>query len=86
MKVIYKYPLKIQEFQLVPLPDGAEILSIQEQDGKLMLWAIVENENEKSYLALNIYGTGQKIKEGKLLKYISTAQLDSFVWHIFIEM
>jgi hypothetical protein len=39
---IYKYPLRIADEQAVPMPAGARILSVQDQDGQLCVWALVD--------------------------------------------
>lgn len=44
MKRVYKYPVEIADVQTILLPIGVQILSVQEQNGKAYLWAIVNPE------------------------------------------
>ena len=44
MQRIYKYQLKITDNQVVEMPMKAKILSVGEQYGSLVLWAIVDIE------------------------------------------
>jgi hypothetical protein len=79
---IFKYPLTLTDKQTILLPIGAELLTIQNQNGSLCLWASVD---EKAFLEARtfaIYGTGNPLPES-IGRYISTVQMDGFVWHIF---
>lgn len=42
MTTIYKYELKPQELNEVPMPTGARLLSVGAQGPALMLWALVD--------------------------------------------
>ncbi len=42
MKRVYKYPLRVNDRQIVKLPKGAEILSVQIQRGDICLWALID--------------------------------------------
>ena len=91
-KIIYKYPLVVQDVQTIKLPSNAEILSVQSQivntfrDRELVLWAIVnpqlDTEQERT---IHIIGTGNPMPN-KVLKYLGTTQMNTFVWHIFEEI
>jgi len=91
-KIIYKYPLVIQDVQTIKLPANAEILSVQSQiintfrDRELFLWAMVnpqlDTEQERT---IHIIGTGNSMPN-KVLKYLGTTQMNTFVWHIFEEI
>ena len=39
-KKIYKYPLEVQDEQVVMLPTGAKILTVQSQKDRPCLWAL----------------------------------------------
>lgn len=96
MRTIYKYPLELVDTQDMELSHGSQILSAQFQkidyyaDGyktryDLCLWVLI-NENDtapKQTRTVRIIGTGNPIEESERLRYISTAQNDGFVWHIF---
>jgi len=94
MKIIYKYELNSTNCQIIPLPQDAKILSIQNQrrnnDEGLCLWAIVETDNPPELIEIIIEGTGDILFwDVDTFKYtfISTVQVqnDQFVWHIFLK-
>ncbi len=80
--VIYKYPLRITDFQSISVPEGAQILDVQVQNGQIQLWALVDDINLFRSRTIRIIGTGNTIypQPGT---YIATVQLNGFVWHIF---
>src|SRR5262245_15015642 len=41
---IYKYPLQLTDLQVIDLPLNARLLSVEEQDNILMLWALVDEK------------------------------------------
>lgn len=38
--VIWKYPLELAEKQRIAMPEGAQLLSVQVQNGEPVLWAL----------------------------------------------
>lgn len=80
--IIYKYKLKHEELQTVPLTDGYEILDIQLQDGELCLWALVEPLGQTAEVPIIMVGTGM-LSEYPLGIYLKSVQEGSFVWHFF---
>ncbi len=97
MKAIYKYPLQIVDQQTLYLPKGAELLSVQEQDRQLMLWAIVDLSAPVEPRLFSVYGTGNSFYSDTMrARYIGTAQIQVIpgvgatnpmmaVWHVFEE-
>lgn len=85
MKVIWKYELAITNRQLVFMPAGAEILSVANQSGTLCLWAMVNPSMEPENRCIEVVGTGNSVPEDVEVssKYIGTALVDPFVWHVF---
>ena len=83
--VIWKYELEIADMQEVTMPDGAELLSVANQDGNLCLWAMVDPSKEKRRRYIEIIGTGNPIftDMGVDREFIGTAVVDPFVWHVF---
>jgi hypothetical protein len=86
VQVIWKYQLKVQDEQIVSMPEDAKILCIQAQREKPCLSVIIKTEKiskpvDRTFL---MYGTGhthEKI-EGD---YIGTFQLHNgrLVFHLF---
>ncbi len=84
MKKIHKYTLRITDEQAVELPHGSEILSVQEQDGELVFWAIVPVTRVKITHTFSIYGTGFKItNKSNIEVYLGTVKIGRLVWHVF---
>jgi hypothetical protein len=85
--MIYKYPLKLQNFQELFLPKRAVILDVQNQRGQLCLWAMVDsNEKNLATKPIHIIGTGWEHIPQSSLRYIATVQMDDCVWHVCEEI
>lgn len=85
MKRIFKYPLEITDEQHVEMPFGASLLTAQFQGDDLVVWALVDaEEQETKKKRFRIYGTGHPI-EGLPGSYLATAQepMRGLVWHVF---
>lgn len=84
MKVIYKYPLEIQDIQRVELPENFKILSIQRQNAVPCLWVLVDPEESLMTIDIHLYGTGHPIKFTHL-NFIETFQSHggALVYHAF---
>ena len=81
MKKIFKYEMSIKEKQEIELPINAEIIRVDDVDGKFFLWAIVEppkedEEQETEVRFIEFYKTGQPIETpAENLKYIGFCKL-----------
>ena len=87
MKTIYKYILTAKGSQKIPMPMNAEILSIQNQNEQICIWAIVDPKEEKELRHFEIFGTGHPLnyKTGGEATFIGTVQMSSgsLVLHVF---
>jgi hypothetical protein len=83
MKTIYKYPFRIQDEQMLAMPEGAQILSVQMQGTIPTIWALVASEAPLKPRKIEVYGTGHEIVDLNSLQYLGTVQERGFVWHIF---
>lgn len=83
MKTVYKYPLFILDEQDIEMPDSANILTVQMQNGEPCLWALVDTSNHPSVRKILIRGTGHDA-DG-MGRYISTFQMKggALVFHAF---
>jgi hypothetical protein len=77
-KVIYKYEVD----NIVVMPHKAEILTVQLQNGRPWIWALVDTEKPSVERNFNVIGTGWEIEECNH-KYIATFQDGDMVWHVF---
>ncbi len=85
MNQIFKYALRVTDArQTVLMPLGARILSVQNQNGNLTLWALVDDRRDQVPRKFLVVGTGQDF-DAFGLEYVGTAQIGIFVWHVFEE-
>lgn len=79
--MIWKYEIIISndavKFQI---PINSTILFVDEQDGKLMMWVLVDPKEIKKLRLFLVVGTGDGFNPE--LHYIGSAQIDEFVWHV----
>lgn len=83
-KTIWKFPLDITDLQPVRMPQGAQILSVQMQYDRLVLWAVVDPEAKGELRTIEIIGTGNLVNPASR-QFIGTVQMNGglLVWHIF---
>lgn len=87
MKTIHKYQLQITDRQVIQMPVGAEILSVQWQRNQLCAWALVEKyETVHAPRVLHVVGTGHPVADG--LEFLGTIQTHGgdLVWHVFEQV
>jgi hypothetical protein len=94
MKIVYKYPIAIHGKCVITMPVGAKILSVDFQNGRIVLWALVDNETEVSehrrFMSLM---TGEQYADIDINPvFIGTVQIEDetmpngkFVIHVFEE-
>ena len=87
MQTIYKYELEVVDDQVLMLPLGAQILTVQLQYGKPVLWAVVDLP-KRALLPVTIktYGTGIATHDNlDRADYVGTYQLNEghLVFHVF---
>lgn len=84
-KAVWKFTLRpIIEIEM---PDGAQVLSVQEQHGELCMWALVDTSKPMVKRKFLTFGTGHILPDGKRLEFVGTALLESgaFVLNVFEE-
>lgn len=87
MKAVWKFPVPLGEPSdvfTVMMPGGAELMTIQVQDGSPQIWALVSPDNLLMPRRFRIAGTGHPISE-TVNQYLGTFQLygGSLVFHVF---
>ncbi len=87
-RFIWKYPLAIADQQEITIHEGARILSVQMQDGKLCLWAMIRPDRPEERMVINVIGTGHPIDigEDEDLQHLGTVQQGALVWHVFARL
>lgn len=69
-KVIFKYQMPVLESFTMKLPEGAQIIRMQDQDGMFWLWAVVDTDaplEERHFMA---FKTGATIPPDVNLTYV----------------
>lgn len=86
MKTIFKYPVELTDYFQIQMPDCAEVLSVQVQNGRPYIWALVEMDYAPRNYNFRLAGTGHPIEEDNL-KFIGTFQIASgtLVFHLFLD-
>ena len=86
-KTIWKFELGVTDKQIVTLPIGAEILSVQTQNETPCLWALVNPKSETEERVFEMFGTGHPVycDMGIDRKFIGTFQMRNgrLVFHLF---
>jgi len=82
---IWKYELRVTDMQPVEMPKDAELLSVANQNGTLCMWVRVDADNDRETRHIEIIGTGNPIPQdmGVDRRFIGTAVINPFVWHVF---
>ena len=88
MKTIWKFNIVTTDRQTVSMPRGAEILTVQVQNGAVCLWAKVDTEAPSQLRDIETFGTWHPMAEesGARRQYIGTYQLrrgGDLVFHVF---
>jgi len=82
---IWKFPLDVEDRQIVQLPVGAEILSVQTQHEIPCLWAACDTDAEWEGVTIIIHGTGHPMFDVPM-QFIDTFQMKggALVFHAFV--
>lgn len=85
MTNIYKYPLELTVQQTI---SGSiiKVLDIQLQNNEPYMWAMVDTDSPETEITVFLVGTGSEDTNHYKLKpdeYLSTMQIDEFVFHWF---
>lgn len=85
MKRVWKFPLHMNDIQVVKIPAGARILAVQPQGEAVCLWALCDVHADPTDRHICILGTGHVAPERGALEFISTFQLhdDRLIFHAF---
>jgi hypothetical protein len=74
MKTVWKFPVPIQDTFVLNLPTDAEILHIGLQDGKPILWALIDPAAKFTAREFSVFGTGNPIPANPG-KHVGTIQM-----------
>lgn len=86
MLTIYKYPLKLEDEQILELPVNSQLLSVIVQREVICLYVKVDSlEKYTNGHKILIIGTGDPLEQDVTIDFIGTVQMGPFVWHVFEE-
>lgn len=82
---VWKYELRMTDAQTVGMPESAQLLSVDIQNGKLCLWALVAVDfKARVNRKIIIHGTGHPVSDS-IGAFVGTVLMDSgaLVFHVF---
>lgn len=90
MITVYKYPLVIDDYQVLKLPMDAKILSAANIKGSIFLWAMIDTDQpDVQARVLRLAGTGHPLNSAYQYEFISTILFplsdSTLVFHLFEE-
>lgn len=84
MMSVWKYPLLIEDEQLIHPPKGAQFMLIAMQDTTPTLWALVDTDRPQDSIRLITKGTGHPIGDKEIGNWIGSYQTkQGLVFHVF---
>jgi hypothetical protein len=86
--VIYKYTILVCDEFVLNLPVGAKLLSVAEQKGEMVLYAMVIPELPLRPVKIRVVGTGKPIPDDMSeFKFLGTIKLydGKLMFHIFYK-
>lgn len=85
MKTIWQYTIETLHDNVLEIPKGGQVLSIQIQGGLPQLWVLIDPNAEKGKRTFRLHGTGHGVPDSDKLNFIGTVQLDKgeLVLHVF---
>lgn len=80
---IWKYAFKLAERFVLEMPQGAQVLTVQEQHGTPVIWARVDPDAPQESRHFRLCGTGHAL--GRVGNYVGTFQMPAhqLVWHLY---
>ena len=82
---ILKYGLHYIDDQIIEMPLKSEILDIQDQAGKLVLWALCDEKSELVEVQIRAFFTGEELPADFDHTYLKTMQIGMLVFHFFMS-
>jgi hypothetical protein len=83
---IWKWELSVADLQIIMMPIGAQVLSVQVHRGAPQLWAMVDETSPAEPRTFATVGTGHTMTKNAIYgRFIGTYQLHGgdLVFHVF---
>lgn len=86
MNTIHKYELLLTDEQTIDTRVGAIILSTIEENGNLVMYAMVDDQADVETVRVAVFGTGNPVLLSGDWRFVNTVPTASgHVWHVFVE-
>jgi hypothetical protein len=84
MNTIWKFPVEVADRFVVPMPSGAEVLSVQMQNDVPVMWARVDDTAPVVDREFAVHGTGHPVPSNRG-RFIGSFQMlgGRLVFHLF---
>ena len=86
MIAVWKFELPIDDYvTILAIPRGARLLTVAVQDGRLVLYALVDTAYPNVMRRMRIAGTGHPISGDEAANYVGTVLMHGgrLVFHVF---
>ena len=83
---ILKFGLQYIDDQIIEMPIKSEILDIQNQGSKLVLWALCDETTEMVEVQIRAFPTDEELPVDFDHTYIKTMQIGMLVFHFFMSI
>ena len=80
-RTIWKFTIALTDEPSVQMPEGAEVIHFDNQDGTPTIWAVVDPDAPLEVRHFSLRGTGHRMNGAG--RHIGTAFQGPFVWHLF---
>lgn len=81
--VIWKFPLRLVDEQVIEVPGLINVISAVNQDGNLCLYAEVKPDDPPAKVKVFVVGTGNPAHHVEEALFVDTVMMGPFVWHIY---
>lgn len=83
-KTIWKFPILVHDEQDIVMPQGADILWVDNQQGQPCIWAQVDPDAPRAPKRIRIFGTGDPMPD-ELGDYVGTFMMKdgALVFHLY---
>lgn len=90
-KKVIGYAFTYASRQVIDMPEGAEVLTVQVHTRAPTIWAIVDASADMVPRFFRMFNTGDDVKHPESMRYVGTCQRDVFmsehlVYHLFEEV
>lgn len=82
---VWKFPIDIISRPILHMPQGAQIVKVDTQQGEPFVWALVNPTNEKEERRFYLAGTGHEIEDIDSKTHVGSFFMaeQRLVWHLF---